>query len=115
MNILSWRAAAIIAATATGVLGGTSSTASARYITTHCDRNGEGCYKVRCDDDGDNCRRVTRNSEDYDRRWNQRPDSYGDDSGSGRYSDDDSYNSDDRYDRDRDSSDGSGEEDDDSD
>lgn len=67
---------AIRTAAASVILGLTSATlfavpASAHYLTTRCDRDGDRCWVIRCDDDGDDCRTVREYGPDYD-RWGYR-------------------------------------------
>lgn len=53
-------------------LGGTvalSTPASAHYLSTRCDRDGDDCYRVVCDDDGDDCRTVGHFHRDYRPSW----------------------------------------------
>jgi hypothetical protein len=52
------RAGALCAAVALGALGAGIAPASAHYVTTRCDRDGDDCYRVVCDDDGDDCHRL---------------------------------------------------------
>lgn len=53
-------------------LAGSATTASAHYLTTRCDRDGDRCWVLRCDDDGDDCYRVRAYERDAD-RWYSRP------------------------------------------
>lgn len=43
--------------------------ASAHYMSTRCDRDGDDCYRVVCDDDGDDCRTVGHFHRDYRPGW----------------------------------------------
>ena len=42
-----------------GMLGLSSTPASADYVRTQCDRDGDYCWRVWCDWDGDDCHRVS--------------------------------------------------------
>lgn len=55
-------------------LAATTTTASAHYRTTRCDRDGDRCAVLRCDDDGDRCYRVRSyyRGDRYDRRYGRR-------------------------------------------
>ena len=46
-----------------------SAPASAHYMSTRCDRDGDDCYRVVCDDDGDDCRTVDHFHRDYRPNW----------------------------------------------
>ena len=52
------RAGALCAAVALGALGAGITPASAHYVTTRCDYDGDDCHRVVCDNDGDDCHRV---------------------------------------------------------
>ena len=44
-------------------LAATTTTASAHYMTTRCDDDGDHCWVVRCDDDCDRVREYDRSDE----------------------------------------------------
>ena len=67
-----------VAVIALGAIGSSIAPASAHYVTTRCDRDGDSCYRVVCDDDGDDCRRVLSYSRyGYNRRYDYNRRGYG--------------------------------------
>ena len=65
---------AAAASTLLGLAGATlfAAPASAHYLTTRCNRNGDRCWVIRCDDDGDDCRAIREYAPVYDRWGYQR-------------------------------------------
>ena len=49
------RTGALCASVALGAMGAGVVPASAHYVTTRCDYDGDTCHRVVCDDDGDDC------------------------------------------------------------
>src|SRR5689334_24752170 len=67
-----------MAVIALGAIGFSVTPASAHYVTTRCDRDGDSCYRVICDDDGDDCRRVSSYPRyGYDRLYRYYHPNYG--------------------------------------
>lgn len=78
MRSVLLRSFGYVAIIALGAVGTTIAPASAHYITTRCDRDGDSCYRVVCDDDGDDCHRISSYSRyGYDRRYGYSRRGYG--------------------------------------
>ncbi|MDE2134208.1 MAG: hypothetical protein KGM97_06635 [Alphaproteobacteria bacterium] len=63
-----------------GMFVASATSASAHYISTRCDSDGDRCWRVVCDDDGDDCRRANsygsyygdyNRSDYYNRTYNR--------------------------------------------
>lgn len=50
---------ALLALVAVGAVASFAAPASAHYVTSRCDWDGDDCYRVVCDDDGDDCRAIS--------------------------------------------------------
>lgn len=68
-----WKMAVLAALVSAGGLAASSTAASAHYVTTRCDEDGDHCWVMRCDDDGDDCVRIRSYDRDSYYRQNYRP------------------------------------------